>query len=121
MKKIILVLLVIQNFLYADFENEKWYECVNIDPAAEVKKIGIRRTMAIGSDTLQLMNRNVAVEDIYFAKEIAKGSKIYKFKTALGEYIVEETKDGAKLTNLYYKNNNYVDFETYLSCKVQAR
>ena len=116
MKKIILALLIVQSFLYADFEKDKWYECVDIDSTDKIKTIGIGNTMF---DGLILVNRNAIIEDIYFAREIAKGSKIYKFKTTRGEYLVEVTKNGAKLTNLYHKNNNYVNFETYLNCKVQ--
>jgi len=118
MKKIIFVLLVVQSLVHADFEKDKWYECFDINSQDKSKTIGIGSTMFGG---LKLVNRNAIVEDIYYAREIAKGSKIYKFKTTLGEYLVEVTKDGAKFTNLYGKNHNYVDFETYLSCKIQKR
>ncbi len=115
MKIILLVLLFTINILYADFKKDKWYECID---SKSKKHIGINKDMYGG---LTLVNRNTIIDDIYYASEIAKGSKIYKFKTSLGEYIVEETKKGAKITDLYKKNSNYVHFETYIECKVQDK
>jgi len=125
MKKIIPLLLVVQSLLYADFENEKWYECTSVESAniigTKPGAIGIKHLVFGGVNRLQLVNRNVIVEDIYFATEVAKGSRMYKFKNNLGEFIVEETEGGVNITNLYDKINNYIGYKTHLSCKVRAR